>query len=324
MSSNTGVATINSTGLATGVGAGSTNITATQGSITSPSISLSVTPSLVSIAVTPKNQSIAQGVTQQFAATGTFSDGSTQDLTGEVSWASDTSAVATIASNGVATGVAPGNATISATLGSIQGSTVLTVSTPMVTVHTPMITWSNPADITAGTALGDAQLDATASVPGSFTYSPPAGTVLGVGSGQVLTVEFTPADTAHYRTASAAVVINVPEPPPPPAPSVTQIAIGAQSRKGLSMITVSFSEPMNAASAGNRGLYSVLGAVIKHRRPSYTRFVPIGAVAYNPANNTASITLAKPYKGPVQVTVQTGVQAANGTATASPRVIPLP
>ncbi len=49
---------------------------------------------------------------------------------------------------------------------------------------TPTVTWATPADITQGQALGAAQLDATASVPGTFAYSPPAGTVLPAGTGQ--------------------------------------------------------------------------------------------------------------------------------------------
>ena len=43
---------------------------------------------LVSIAVTPANPSIAKGLTQQFTATGTFTDNSTQNLTSQVTWAS--------------------------------------------------------------------------------------------------------------------------------------------------------------------------------------------------------------------------------------------
>src|SRR5439155_8889963 len=52
-------------------------------------------------------------------------------------------------------------------------------------------------------------LNATASVAGGFVYSPAAGTVLTVGAGQTLHVDFTPADTANYNTASKDVVINV-------------------------------------------------------------------------------------------------------------------
>ena len=55
-------------------------------------------------------------------------------------------------------------------------------ATIAVTQATPTITWANPASIVYGTPLSSTQLDATASVPGSFAYSPPAGTVLGAGS----------------------------------------------------------------------------------------------------------------------------------------------
>jgi hypothetical protein len=72
----------------------------------------------------------------------------------------------------------------------------------------PAITWNNPANITYGTALGAAQLDATADVPGSFAYSPAAGTVLHAGT-QTLSATFTPADTADYSSATASVNITV-------------------------------------------------------------------------------------------------------------------
>ena len=63
---------------------------------------------LQSIAVTPANPSVAKGLTQQFTATGTFSDNSTQNLTAQVTWASATTAVATINSSGLATAIATG------------------------------------------------------------------------------------------------------------------------------------------------------------------------------------------------------------------------
>lgn len=47
---------------------------------------------------------------------------------------------------------------------------------------TPTITWNKPADITHGTALTATQIDATASVPGTFVYTPPLGTVLNAGT----------------------------------------------------------------------------------------------------------------------------------------------
>jgi 6-phosphogluconolactonase len=84
------------------------------------------TPSLVSIQVTPSNPSVAVGAMQQFAAAGTFSDGSTQDLTHSAVWSSSET-TATISSSGQATGVAIGRLQITATSGSISGSTTLIV-----------------------------------------------------------------------------------------------------------------------------------------------------------------------------------------------------
>ena len=83
---------------------------------------------LVSIAVTPTNPSIAVGGHQQFTATGTYSDGSYQNLTNSATWTSSATSIATINSAGLATGVAAGNATITATYGSVYGSTTLTVT----------------------------------------------------------------------------------------------------------------------------------------------------------------------------------------------------
>jgi uncharacterized delta-60 repeat protein len=74
---------------------------------------------------------------------------------------------------------------------------------------TPTINWPNPSAITYGTALSATQLDATASVPGSFNYTRNIGTVLPAGSGQTLSVTFTPSNTTAYSTASASVTINV-------------------------------------------------------------------------------------------------------------------
>jgi len=86
---------------------------------------------LVSIAVTPATPSIAAGTTQQFIATGTFSDSSTQQLA-SVTWTSSTTSVSQVsndASNhGLALGVAPGTATITASAGAVSGTATLTVT----------------------------------------------------------------------------------------------------------------------------------------------------------------------------------------------------
>ena len=78
-----------------------------------------------------------------------------------------------------------------------------------VNLAKPVITWTTPASITVGTPLSATQLNATASVPGTFVYMPPSGTVLNTGNNQRLQVKFTPTDSADYKATSAAVTINV-------------------------------------------------------------------------------------------------------------------
>ena len=70
----------------------------------------------------------------------------------------------------------------------------------VVSRATPPLTWRTPAEIIYGAALGDAQLNASASVPGKFNYSPAVGEVLPPGT-HTLSVTFTPADSASYNTA---------------------------------------------------------------------------------------------------------------------------
>jgi len=72
----------------------------------------------------------------------------------------------------------------------------------------PVITWANPADVISGTKLSAVQLNATANVPGSLTYAPPAGTILTAGSNQPLKVTFTPNDKT-CRPVTKTVYINV-------------------------------------------------------------------------------------------------------------------
>lgn len=73
----------------------------------------------------------------------------------------------------------------------------------------PIIFWENPTSIVYGTALGDRELNATATVPGTFTYTPAAGTILKQGDAQPLVVDFVPQDVSKYTVASASVVIDV-------------------------------------------------------------------------------------------------------------------
>jgi hypothetical protein len=81
-------------------------------------------PTLVSIAVTPTNPSVNAGATQQFVATGTYQDASTQNLSTQVTWSSSNTTVAAISSAGLATGQSAGSSNITAALNGITSSGV--------------------------------------------------------------------------------------------------------------------------------------------------------------------------------------------------------
>ena len=84
-----------------------------------------------------------------------------------------------------------------------------TGATFTVNKATPLITWANPSSIVYGTALGATELDATPNVAGSFTYSPPATTLVGGGLGQTLSTIFTPSDGTDYTQATATTQIDI-------------------------------------------------------------------------------------------------------------------
>ncbi len=118
-SATTSVATITAGGLATAVAAsGTSSISATDDGITGSTTLTASAAVLESIAVTPASPTVPKGETQQFTATGTYSDSSTENLTSTVTWASATTSVATITAGGLATAVAAsGTSSISATSG---------------------------------------------------------------------------------------------------------------------------------------------------------------------------------------------------------------
>ncbi len=90
---------------------------------------------------------------------------------------------------------------------------------------TPIITWANPSDTIEGTTLNATQLNAIASVPGTYVYDPAIDTVLSTGI-KTLSVIFTPTDTINYTTATANAMINV-NPAPTGGSSNTALNINA-------------------------------------------------------------------------------------------------
>jgi len=180
---------------------------------------------------------------------------------------------------------------------------------------TPRITWAKPAAITYGTALSSTQLDAAASVPGTFGYSPAAGTVLD-GGAQTLSVTFTPTDAVDYTTATDTVTITVNK----GAPTITWASPSAITYG----IALSSTQLDATASVPGTFVYSpAAGTIVAGGRNTLSvTFTPSDSIDYS--NATASVTLqvnpATPainWPSPSAITYGTALSGTQLDATAT-------
>ena len=176
-SGTAGVATVNSTsGAAAGVAAGTSVITASFGGMTGSATLTVNAATLSSIAVTPAAVLVPIGGTQRFVATGTFSDGTSADISNTVTWTSNNAAVATVVSPGVATGLTTGIATITATSGARAGSATLTVPAPL---GPPPVLLGTAGNFAILTKAGITDVP-TSAIAGNIGTSPITGAAIGV------------------------------------------------------------------------------------------------------------------------------------------------
>jgi YD repeat-containing protein len=143
------VASITSPGIATSHAEGQTTITTTMGAISDTATLTVASPVLASVALSPVTPSLLIGQTLQFHATGTLTNGTTQDVTSAVTWMSGSETAAIISSSGLATAVGSGTTTITATHpDGPTGSTTLTVTLPP-----PTLTSFSPSSGKVGTSV---------------------------------------------------------------------------------------------------------------------------------------------------------------------------
>ncbi len=161
---------------------------------------------------------------------------------------------------------------------------------------TPAITWPNPASVTSGTALSSAQLNATASTPGAFHYSPAAGTIPAVGS-DTLAVSFTPDDATNYTTATANVILTVLAPPILSVAFVpAQIALN-----GVTTLTFEIANP-----SGNTAALVGVG---------FTDALPAGLAVASPDGLTNNCNGTASDLSSSTITLSGGTITPNGTCT---------
>ena len=182
---------------------------------------------------------------------------------------------------------------------------------------TPIITWTDPASIEYGTALSAVQLNAIATVVGTFVYSPPAGTVLNAGPGQTLSTTFTPNDTTNYSTALATVSLTVTKATPvvtwaSPASIVYGSALSAAQLNATASVAGTLVYTPPSGTVLNAGAGQTLSVA----------FTPSSAQNYSTAGATVSLTVTKAtpvitWANPAPISPGTTLSAAQLNATAN-------
>jgi hypothetical protein len=153
----------------------------------------------------------------------------------------------------------------------------------------PMLVWATPGPIPYGTALSSAQLDATANVPGVFSYSEPLGALLNIGS-QLLTVNFTPSDLADYTPASASTTLNVVSPPFPS--NIQWIQEGASISIGYNAQgDVGISSQTPGSGYSGAGTCAVIGGSYEIQATCGASLTPTGGVVVS-LENPGTYTVA--------------------------------
>jgi len=195
---------------AAGISSAPANITITQAAV-------SGLP-LTSIAVTPANSSIAIGANQPFAATGTFTDGSTGNITDAAAWRSSVASVASISATGVAIGLVQGTTDITAAVGSIDSpSAVLNVTQPSSSAKylgldgSSQGAWSGKYGADGHLIANDATVPpayATVSLAGDTTYTWAASTT-DVRALQTANGATTRIASTYYSGTSYSINVNI-------------------------------------------------------------------------------------------------------------------
>ena len=171
----------------------------------------------------------------------------------------------------------------------------------------PSITWNSPATIQYGAALSDVELDATAGVPGSFVYSPAAGTLLQAGT-QKLTVTFTPSDTVTYKTVTSSVQLMV----TPATPVITWAPL-SPIQEGRALGAAQLNATANVP--GTLSYSPAMGTVLPAGTQQLTAtFTPSDTTDYKPITAQDSLTITAAAPSAPAITWNTPASIQYGTA----------
>lgn len=190
---------------------GTATLTATVGKVSATFLLNISTADITALTITPVDPSIAKGLNTQFAARGTFSDLTSQDLTFDAAWASSVPVVAAVSdapgSKGLAQALTIGTSTITATFEGIittkTGSTLLTVTEPLLQSITLLP--ANPSILTLSIAsfkaTGHYSDGTTPDISSLVTWSSSSANIATIATGGVAT-------TLSQGTTSVSATLN--------------------------------------------------------------------------------------------------------------------
>jgi trimeric autotransporter adhesin len=298
-------------GKVTAVGAGTVMVSATSGKF-SASATLQITSAatnLTSIAVSPAASSLPVNTSLQFAATGTYKDGSSRDLTALVNWASSSTAAATISASGLATGMAAGSTTISASLGGITGSTSLTVTAP--TINSIVVT---PDGLTLGIGIGQ-QYTATAVYSDGSTQDLVSGVTWTSSASGVATINGSGlATTVGAGTATITAKVGS-------FSDTTQLTVVAANLVSISVtptpssIAIGTDQQFSAVGSFNDGSTQLLTSVTWSSSSSSVATINSSGLATAVGTGTATITAASGSVSGIAALTVTGATVTSITVT---------
>ncbi len=195
-------------------------------------------------------------------------------------------AVALTYNGSAAPPTAAGTYTVVATVTN-SGYTGSTTGTLTIAKATPVVTWATPAGIPSGTALSATQLNATASVPGTFIYSPASGAVPPAGT-DTLSVTFTPTDTVDYMTAAATVSLAVGQATPTitwatPTAITYGTALSTTQLNATSSVAGAFAYSPAAGTVLTAGAYTLTATFSPTDTANYSGATKSVGITVNPA-----------------------------------------
>jgi len=307
------VATGANAGLATAQGAGSTTITATLGGVSGQTSVRVTVPTLTSITVNPATATMVVGGTKPFTAQGSYSDGTTGDLTSSATWSSSNTTVLSVSNTtgtrGQATALAVGTANVQAAFQGITGTAAVTVAAPtlasIAVTPNPLTLPQNltlPLKATA-TYVDQTTQDVTTSATWTVIDSKIA-TVgnVGTSAGQVTGVAVgSTTVTATLSGISGSGTVNV------IAPALTSITVSPATA------TISAGDTQPFTAIGNyQG--STAGVDITTQVTWSSSNIAVAQVSNAAGSNGVATGLTSPARGNT-VTITAALSGVQGTAT---------